>query len=133
MKAKWNNAVLILAYGNIILEMEGWGKKGEFRTQEKMKAKSWRKSFYRLDRFHFSNKLHMSAFSHDCIAFCAPQRRLQMTLWIVLTCVFPQHLWGGWAEHLNRNFLNSFKRISQMHEMWYQDLEQQMHLHMVSL
>lgn len=34
------NAVLILAYGNTILEMEGGGKKGECKTQEKIKAQS---------------------------------------------------------------------------------------------
>lgn len=35
--------VLILACGKIIVEMEGGGKRGECRTQEKIKAQSGRK------------------------------------------------------------------------------------------
>lgn len=132
LEGKWNYAVLILAYGNTILEMEGGGKKGECRTQEKIKAQSWRKSFFRLDSTFLINctVLH---YSHDYIVFCPPQMRLQVTTWIVHMCVFPQHLWSGWTEHLNRICFDSFKRISQIHEMWCQDLEQQMNFHMVSL
>lgn len=61
MKGKWNIVALILANGNIILEIEGRGKKGECRAQEKVNTKSGRKPFFRIGRFHFSNKLHSSA------------------------------------------------------------------------
>lgn len=45
VKGKGNNAILIQAYGDIILEMGGGGnKKWEYRKQEQIKSQWWRKS-----------------------------------------------------------------------------------------